>query len=185
MASWMWIIAGPNGAGKSTFAGPYLDDLNAAFPADTGPDGIIKLNADERVLDLRREFPDAAQDVLNRRAADDIDADVVRLIGERRSFAVETVLSTAKYRDDVEAAKANGLQFGLNAPSRMSMRAADAATPDNDPHGARDFGAFEHIGEHIVWKTDYYARDMQHGSEDPSDPKQTVRVLTIMLASEY
>lgn len=109
----MWIIAGPNGAGKSTFAGPYLEDLNAAFPADTGSDGIIKLNADERVLELRRQFPDAAEIVLNRRAAEAIDADVVRLIGERRSFAVETVLSTPKYRDDVETAQTNGLQFGL------------------------------------------------------------------------
>lgn len=113
MASWMWIIAGPNGAGKSTFAGPYLDDLHAAFPKDTGPDGITKLNADERVLELRRRFPDAARDVLNRRAAEEIDAEVVRLIGEGRSFAVETVLSTPKYRDDVEAAKAKGFQIGL------------------------------------------------------------------------
>jgi hypothetical protein len=39
-------------------------------------------------------------------------------------------------------------------------------TPDNDPHGERDFGAFEHNGERIFWKIDYYARDMQHGSEE-------------------
>ena len=58
-------------------------------------------------------------------------------------------------------------------------------TPDNDPHKERDFGAFEHNGSRIFWKIDYYATTMTKGSEDPSDPKQTVRVLTIMLASEY
>ena len=56
---------------------------------------------------------------------------------------------------------------------------------DNDPHGERDFGAFEHNGQRIFWKIDYYARDLMHGSENPADPKQTVRVLTIMLAEEY
>jgi len=48
-----------------------------------------------------------------------------------------------------------------------------------------DFGAFEHEGQRIFWKIDYYAPDMEHGSENPADPKQTVRVLTIMLPSEY
>jgi Protein of unknown function (DUF3768) len=57
--------------------------------------------------------------------------------------------------------------------------------PDNDPYGEHDFGAFEHAGNRIFWKIDYYAHDLMHGSEDPADPKQTVRVLTIMLASEY
>lgn len=56
---------------------------------------------------------------------------------------------------------------------------------DNDPHGEHDFGAFDHDGQKIFWKIDYYAPDMMHGSEDPADPSQTVRVLTIMLASEY
>jgi len=58
-------------------------------------------------------------------------------------------------------------------------------TEDNDPYGERDFGAFEHDGQKIFWKIDYYAPDMMHGSEDPADPSQTVRVLTIMLADEY
>ena len=56
---------------------------------------------------------------------------------------------------------------------------------DNDPYGERDFGAFEHNGHQVFWKIDYYAPDLMHGSENPADPKQTVRVLTIMLADEY
>ena len=52
-------------------------------------------------------------------------------------------------------------------------------------HGERDFGAFDHNDKRIFWKIDYYAPDMMHGSEDPADPAQTMRVLTIMLANEY
>ena len=57
--------------------------------------------------------------------------------------------------------------------------------PHNDPHSEHDFGAFDHQGEKIFWKIDYYDHDLQHGSEDPSNPEITTRVLTIMLASEY
>lgn len=61
----------------------------------------------------------------------------------------------------------------------------DASTPDNDPYGEHDFGAFEHKGQKLFWKIDYYAPDMAHGSEDPADPARTVCVLTIMFADEY
>jgi hypothetical protein len=56
---------------------------------------------------------------------------------------------------------------------------------DNDPYGQHDFGNVEHDGIEYFFKIDYYAPDMQCGSEDPADPKRTVRVLTIMRADEY
>lgn len=56
---------------------------------------------------------------------------------------------------------------------------------DNDPFAEHDFGAFELDGEKMFWKIDYYDLEMKAGSPDPSDPSKTMRVLTIMLASEY
>lgn len=55
----------------------------------------------------------------------------------------------------------------------------------NDPFGEHDFGAVSIDGLKAFWKIDYYAPDLMHGSDDPSDPRQTSRVLTIMLAEEY
>jgi len=80
---------------------------------------------------------------------------------------------------------------GINARTdqsaiREKVETFNAFTEDNNPYGERDFGSFEQPdGERIFWKIDYYTPDLEGGSEDPSDPHQTTRVLTIMLASEY
>ena len=65
------------------------------------------------------------------------------------------------------------------------VRTFDAFNCDIDPHGEHDFVSFKHESVKYFGKMDYYALDMQNGSEDPADPSQTIRVLTIMRADEY
>ncbi len=65
------------------------------------------------------------------------------------------------------------------------VRTFEAFDETNDPYGEHDFGAFDFLGQRVFWKIDYYAPDMLHGSEDPSDLENTIRVLTMMLAHEY
>jgi hypothetical protein len=65
------------------------------------------------------------------------------------------------------------------------VRTFDAFTNDNDPYGEHDFGSVELAGTTYFFKVDYYALDMDGGSEDPANPAKTTRVLTIMRADEY
>ena len=65
------------------------------------------------------------------------------------------------------------------------VRTFDAFTEANDPHGEHDFGSFNQHGRTIFWKIDYYDLLLNNGSEDPSDPAATRRVLTVLLAEEY
>ena len=55
----------------------------------------------------------------------------------------------------------------------------------NDPYEEHDFGLFEAEGKKIIFKIDYYDKNLTHRSPDPSDPSVTERVITIMLADEY
>lgn len=149
MAKWMWIIAGPNGAGKSTFAGQFLIDL--------GHHNLIKLNADERTLELRKQFPTVAQNDLNLRAAIAIDKAVEDCIKADHSFVVETVLSSPKYRDDVQAAKARGFKIGLIyvslyppelSPQRVSERVAKGG---HDVEAARAIERHRRSHDELRW----------------------------------
>ena len=79
----------------------------------------------------------------------------------------------------------NELPLDTKARVLLAVQSFDKFTEDNDPHREHDFGSFEIEGETYFFKIDYYALDMDGGSEDPADPEKTARVLTIMRADEY
>lgn len=76
---------------------------------------------------------------------------------------------------------------GLPFVARTLRRVAefDAFTERNNPHGEHDFGSIDAEGVRVFWKIDYYGKTLDVGSDDPSDPAKTTRVLTVMLAEEY
>lgn len=82
-------------------------------------------------------------------------------------------------------AAVSALPDALRAQAITRMRTFDEFTDDNDPHREHDFGSFDIGGQKFFFKCDYYDKSMQYGSEDPSDPEQTTRVLTLMLAEDY
>ena len=77
--------------------------------------------------------------------------------------------------------------FELDAEARIleCLKSYHDFTPENDPYGEHDFGAFDLDDVRIWWKFDYYDRDMEHASPDPTDPSCTTRVLTILLPEEW
>jgi Protein of unknown function (DUF3768) len=94
----------------------------------------------------------------------------------RRTFVGGAVMITA----GVEAMPVDQRRSLL-----AKVRAFDAFTDDNDPHGEHDFGAVDEGGVRYFFKLDYYDRNTEFGSPDPADPAVTTRVLTIMRADEY
>ena len=56
---------------------------------------------------------------------------------------------------------------------------------NNDPHGEHDLGTITHDGVKVLWKLDYYDKNLEFGSPDPSNASVTTRVMTIMCSHEY
>ena len=97
-----------------------------------------------------------------------------------------------KFRKSLVTGGRTYMTAGVNAKGAefvgkalIKVIAFDDFNADNDPHREHDFGSFELEGEKLFWKIDYYDLAGEFGSEDPTDPKKTLRVLTLMLAEEY
>jgi len=77
-----------------------------------------------------------------------------------------------------------------NMPTRILNQARINSAIRNhifshDSSPERDFGAFEFQGEQLFFKIAAYDRNLEYGSPDPEDASVTIRVMTIMLPSEY
>lgn len=80
-----------------------------------------------------------------------------------------------------QGVEARGQAFVERALTELA--AFDDFTPDNDPYGEHDFGAFTVDGVRLFFKIDCFDEDGRY-PEDPTAPSVR-RAITLMLASEY
>lgn len=79
------------------------------------------------------------------------------------------------------------LDWRVQSRIRERVETYSDFTEESDPWHERDFGHFTESGVSVFWKIAYYdaSSDYTYGSDDPSHPQTTARVLTIMLKEEY
>ena len=100
----LWIVAGPNGSGKSTlYDSTLIEDFGRAVWI-INPDLLTR-----RLMEQEGLERDPANLAAVQRIMDWLKAS----IRTHQTVGVETVLSTPKYRDLVDAAKASGFEVRL------------------------------------------------------------------------
>ncbi len=151
----LWLFAGPNGAGKTTFT---------RFPLWSGRISHF-LNADELTRQLLSEqgystYTVTPAEVLQRAnvtAAEKVFSEVRRLLDAEEAVAVETVLSTDKYRPVVEKLRRNGgifnlVYIGLRSPELSRERVARRVAQGGHPVPEEKLvGRWRRSLEHLPW----------------------------------
>jgi hypothetical protein len=127
------------------------------------------------------------QRIVSARSSDLFDADRPSHATRARIAALNDVARTAMGIASrvVQTEGIQALDARLQSRIRERVETFETWTPDNDPYGERDFGAFEIDGERVMWNIDYFDPTYERHSDDASNPAVTRRVLTIMLAHEY
>jgi predicted ABC-type ATPase len=102
MAGELWLIAGPNGSGKTTLADRFFGKMLAKVQR-LNPDAVTRSRLNRLGFSGFADVPSDVQNREFRSAAVDVEAAIEAMIRVEARIAVETVLSTDKYRPLVEA----------------------------------------------------------------------------------
>ncbi len=129
MGGELWLFAGPNGSGKTTLA--QRDEVQYLLSSvqRLNPDVLTKSRLNRLGYQGFADAPVDVQLTEFQRSADDVGAALEALVRVEARIAVETVLSTPKYRSLVEEVLALGgdvrmIYIILNAPELSIERVA-------------------------------------------------------------
>jgi len=67
----------------------------------------------------------------------------------------------------------------------MKHLAGEKGDKSVEPNSEHDMGEFDVGSRTISWEINYYNNDLDDESEDPANPDETKRFMTLLLSTEY